>query len=192
MLIRRATTLLKSDKTFSLTPFQEKKLYLPEKMRKELKTPLGKLVKGPSSKTIPFLEQEIRKIKPVKFAVVGDYSSKNILRSLEPDIIIIDQKINRKKVELLDQGNRYIIKTENEPGTINEKSWRILQKAITLKSRTAVIVEGEEDLLVLPLISMMPLNSIIVYGQPREGIVIINVTNERKKWVNKFLSRMET
>jgi len=43
----------------------------------------------------------------------------------------------------------------------------------------------------LPLIDLAPIGSIIVYGQPNEGLVVVEVTKERKIWVKEFFSRME-
>ena len=37
----------------------------------------------------------------------------------------------------------------------------------------------------------MPLGSLIVYGQPREGMVLVEVTEERKEWAKDFMARME-
>jgi len=37
----------------------------------------------------------------------------------------------------------------------------------------------------------MPLGSVIVYGQPSEGLVVVEVTEEMKRWNEDFLTRME-
>ncbi|MCK4400253.1 DUF359 domain-containing protein, partial [Candidatus Bathyarchaeota archaeon] len=68
---------------------------------------------------------------------------------------------------------------------------RVLRDAITLKKRLGVVVEGEEDLLVLPLMAMMPIGSVIVYGQPREGMVVVTLTEERRRWAKDFMAEME-
>ncbi len=52
-------------------------------------------------------------------------------------------------------------------------------------------MEGEEDLLVLPLLAEMPLGSVIAYGQPHEGLVVVTVSEERRDWARRFLNRME-
>jgi Uncharacterized protein conserved in archaea len=38
-------------------------------------------------------------------------------------------------------------------------------------------VNGEEDLLTLPFCSYAPINSVIFYGQPNAGMVIIEVND---------------
>jgi hypothetical protein len=161
-------------------------------MRAELKAPLGKLLPGESHETVSKLRRILGKKKPPMFAVVGDFTSSNILEAgLDPDIIVIDYRVMRLDVDPLNHGERHILLASNSRGTIDAEAWAVLEEAVTLKSRTAVIVEGEEDLLVLPLISLMPLGSVIVYGQPREGMVVVEVSEERKGWAESFMTRME-
>ena len=161
-------------------------------MRQELKTPLGKLLTGDPSETVEALKEYIRKRRPAAFAVVGDFTTKNILDAgLHPDIYVVDHRVMRVDVDPLNHGERKVFTANNPAGTIDAESWTALRKAVSLKSRASVIVEGEEDLLVLPLISLMPLGSLIVYGQPREGMVLVEVTEERKEWAEGFMARME-
>jgi uncharacterized protein (UPF0218 family) len=53
------------------------------------------------------------------------------------------------------------------------------------------LVEGEEDLLTLIAIMEAPNNSIIVYGQPYEGIVAVKVTQEKKTEISEILKAMK-
>jgi len=175
-----------------LTAPQRQTLVLPISMRQELKTPLGKLVTGDPSETVEVLKEYIEEKKPAYFAVVGDFTTMNILEAgLHPDIYVVDHRVMRVDVDPLNHGERKIFKSDNPAGTIDAESWVALEKAVSLKSRASVIVEGEEDLLVLPLISLMPLGSLIVYGQPREGMVLVEVTEEMKVWAEDFMARME-
>ncbi|RLG96788.1 DUF359 domain-containing protein [Candidatus Bathyarchaeota archaeon] len=165
---------------------------LPVAMRAKLKRPLGHLFRGQPAETVLKLKEFLKKRETPLFAVVGDFTAKNILAaSLEPDIVVVDHRIMRITVDPLDHGTRRIINTENAQGTIDAEAWNALEEAVILKSDASVIVEGEEDLLVLPLISLMPLGSVIVYGQPREGLVVVEVTEEMKRWNEDFLTRME-
>jgi len=171
---------------------ERKLLTLPEFMRSELKKPLGKLLTGPPNETVNLLKAELTQNKPLYFAVVGDFTSKNILNAgLEPDLVVVDNRVMRSEVPLLDLGERQKITAFNQAGTVDPSAWRALGEAVILKSRVSVIVEGEEDLLVLPLVSLTPIGSLIVYGQPREGMVVVEVTKKIKGWVEDFLSRME-
>jgi uncharacterized protein (UPF0218 family) len=165
---------------------------LPVAMRAELKRPLGHLFRGQPFETVLKLKEFLKNRETPLFAVVGDFTAENILAaSLKPDIVVVDHRIMRITVDPLDHSKRRIINTENAQGTLDAEAWDALQEAVTLKSEVSVIVEGEEDLLVLPLISLMPLGSVIVYGQPREGLVVVEVTEEMKRWNEDFLTRME-
>jgi len=53
-------------------------------------------------------------------------------------------------------------------------------------------VDGEEDLLTLVAVLHAPENSFIVYGQPREGVVIVKATREKKAEVAEILKAMES
>ena len=165
---------------------------LPKSIRSELKVPLGLLLEGEPSETVTRLVEMIRHLRPAMFASVGDVSSKNILEvGLDPDIVVVDHRVMRVSIEPISLGDRLEIRARNPPGTIDADAWRALEEAVRLKRGVAVIVEGEEDLLVLPLIALMPLGSVIVYGQPFQGIVVVEVTEERKRWAEGFMRRME-
>jgi len=171
---------------------ERKTLRLPESMRSELKKPLGKLLTGPPYETVNLLRRILTENKPSYFAVVGDFTSKNVLDAgLEPDLVVVDYRVMRFEVPPVDLRERQKITSINQAGTVDPSAWRALREAVILKSRASVIVEGEEDLLVLPLISLAPIGSLIVYGQPREGMVVIEVTKKMKGWAEDFLSRME-
>ncbi len=43
-----------------------------------------------------------------------------------------------------------------------------------------IIVDGEEDLLTLIAVLVRARRSLVVYGQPHEGIVVVKVTSEKK------------
>jgi len=161
-------------------------------MRRELKEPLGLLLEGGTRENVGRLVELHRCLKTIMFASVGDVSSGDLLEAgVEPDIVVVDHRVMRVRVEPLRFEDRIEIPARNQPGTIDADAWRALEEAVMLKRRVAVIVEGEEDLLVLPLIALMPLGSVIVYGQPHRGMVVVEVSDERKRWANDFMERME-
>jgi hypothetical protein len=67
----------------------------------------------------------------------------------------------------------------------------VIRKALGEKGRTKVLVDGEEDLLALVVVLCAPENSIVVYGQPNEGVVAIRVTEETRELMHKILNAME-
>ena len=130
-------------------------------------------------------------VKTPLLAVVGDFVAANVIAAgLFPDIVVVDNKTLRAQIKPVVHGLKEV-KVPNEAATINAKAWLALRNAVTLKRRVAVVVEGEEDLLVLPLLAEMPLGSVIAYGQPHEGLVAVTVSEERRDWARSFLNRME-
>ncbi len=129
--------------------------------------------------------------KPKCFATVGDFVSYNILEAgLHPDLVIVDHKVMRKSVDHIEFDREYT-NIVNPAGTITAQSQLVLYEAIQECKSLAVIVDGEEDLLVLPLMAHMPLGSVIVYGQPREGMVVITVNEEKRHWAEQFMDTLQ-
>jgi hypothetical protein len=160
-------------------------------MRGELKTPLGELYRGEPADTVARLKSKLRDHPPPQFAVVGDFTAANVLAAgLSPHIVVVDNKTLRMDVEPVKHGLKEVC-VPNEAATINAEAWLALRAAVTLKRRVAVVVKGEEDLLVLPLLAEMPIGSVIAYGQPHEGLVVVTVSEERRDWAREFLNRME-
>ena len=159
-------------------------------MRSDLKVPLGELYKGEPKDTAARLKRKLE-VKPPLFAVVGDFVAANIIGAgLSPNIVVVDGRTLKVEVAPVEHGLKEI-HVPNKASTINVEAWLVLRAAVTLKRRVAVIVEGEEDLLVLPLLAEMPIGSVIAYGQPHEGLVVVTVSEERRDWARGFLNQME-
>jgi hypothetical protein len=61
-----------------------------------------------------------------------------------------------------------------------ELFWAI-EKAFKMAGKKTILVEGEEDLAVLPVLLISPLGFSVFYGQPNEGLVKIQVSEENKE-----------
>jgi len=66
-----------------------------------------------------------------------------------------------------------------------------IKEALQTNIHTHIIVEGEEDLLTLIAVLYAPEKSIIVYGQPRCGIVLVEANFDKKEQVKKLLKEMK-
>ena len=53
-----------------------------------------------------------------------------------------------------------------------------------------IIVKGEEDLLVLPVVLFAPEKSVVIYGQPNEGLVIVKVNEEIRNKAKSIMNAM--
>ena len=164
-------------------------MQLPDDLRDQLKTPLGNLV----SDNDPNKENIIKKISAnTTLITVGDRTTENMLQlGLKPQIQIIDglEKRNQRTVPTDDTINTKL-SCRNPPGEITEESIQVIQKAFSCESPVRITVDGEEDLLVIPVCIHAPENSIVMYGQPNEGLVIVTITPEIRAKVQKILDTM--
>lgn len=164
-------------------------MQLPDNLRDQLKNPLGNLI----SDNDPNKENIIKEISAESVLItVGDRTTENMLQlGLKPQIQIIDglEKRNRRVVPTDDAVNTNL-SCRNPPGEITEESMQVIQKAFSSEPPVRITVDGEEDLLVLPVCMYAPENSVVMYGQPNEGLVLIHVTPEIQAKVQKILDSM--
>jgi len=164
-------------------------LQLPDDLRDQLKTPLGNLI----SDNDPNRENILKKFFAESVIItVGDRTTENILQlGLKPQVQIIDglEKRNQRIVPV-DNTINTNLSCRNPPGEITEESMQVIQKAFSCESPVRITVDGEEDLLVLPVCIHAPKNSIVMYGQPNEGLVIVTITPEIRAKVQKILDAM--
>ena len=164
-------------------------MQLPEDLRDQLKNPLGNLI----SNNDPNRENILKKISAESILItVGDRTTENMLQlGLKPQIQIIDglEKRNQRAVPVDDTVNTNL-SCKNSPGEITEESIQVIQKAFSCEPPVRITVDGEEDLLVIPVCIHAPENSIVMYGQPNEGLVIVTITPEIRAKVQKILDAM--
>ena len=167
-------------------------LILTPELRRKLKEPLGILIEGSFEETSREISRIVRRIKPVKLIAVGDQVSKNMLEHGIPlDITIIDQRIMRKVTSTVNFKAENVFRTRNPAGTITDESWKTVGRAINYPGKAKVIVDGEEDLLTLVAVLSAPNGSIIIYGQPKRGVVIIEVNEEIKQRFKEIIKKMK-
>ena len=73
---------------------------------------------------------------------------------------------------------------------ISENSILTIKSAFESKPPIRITVDGEEDLLVIPVCLYAPENCIVMYGQPNEGLVIVHINQEIKDKVQKIVNVM--
>jgi uncharacterized protein (UPF0218 family) len=140
---------------------------------------------------MPTLAKIIAEEKPRMLIAVGDAVSNGMrLHGLSADLYVVDRKIMRRKIGETISASRSIT-VHNPPGVISKEAFEGLKKAITEGNIDVVYVDGEEDLLALPSILLAPLGSIIVYGQPLVGLVVIRVNVSTKREATGLLSKMK-
>ena len=163
------------------------------KLRAKLKEPFGTLIRGTFSETMSKLEIIAEREKPPKIISVGDTVSRNLHEhGVSPQLSITDNKRMRKRIQPRIFPAKSVIHVKNPQGTITEEAITAIQKALESDKQVHIIVEGEEDLLTLIAVLHAPEKSLVVYGQPYEGIVVVKVTPEKKAKVMEVLKAMKT
>lgn len=162
---------------------------LPESLREQLKIPLGVLL--PEKEAIK--ENIVKYLSHDPFVItVGDRTTEKMIEfGLIPSLQIIDKQEKRVKREAPDSN---MIPTEltcnNPPAEITSQSIDTIKQAFESKIPVRITVNGEEDLLVIPVCIYAPDNSVILYGQPNEGLVIVKITPEIKNKTQRLLDSM--
>lgn len=162
-------------------------LQLPVPLRKVLHKPFHTLLTGPIPTELV--------ANPDHIVTVGDATTKRLNQEeVGHALSVIDFSVKRESLyhaieELGFKGTETVIHGANPSGHIAPEMWGILRTAIheSEKKRVVVEVAGEEDLLVIPLILLLPLGWKLFYGQPKEGLVYVPITEEVKKKVYDFL-----
>jgi len=163
-------------------PFAIRTLVLPSELRRELKSPLGKLIIGSPEETMKGLEKLVSKEKPAMIISVGDVISENMAKhGILTHLAIVDNRVMRQPRKPVVLKVNQTIHVKNLPGTITDEAWLAVKKALKQKRPVKIVVDGEEDLLTLVALLHAPLNALVVYGQPYEGIVAVKVTQRKRQ-----------
>lgn len=162
-------------------------LILPKYLRKELKKPMGQLYK-----TIAEIGNTLEKqLSDDKLVIgIGDFTTKTLIElDLTPQICIVDNLIERRPVQTNLDHTDNIHHVENPPGVLTDELINLIKESIktsTNENQCIIIVDGEEDLAVLPAILNSPDNTYILYGQPKEGVVLVDTTQAYDKALNYY------
>jgi len=165
---------------------------LTPELRRRLKQPLGLLIRGPFNDTVVRLGEILRKKKPTLIVSVGDSVTATLIeRKILPDVSITDDLCMRKRLSSqVPFTDEKIVRVHNPQATITDEAIVAVKNAFVTTERTRIMVQGEEDLLTLAAVLFAPLNSLVLYGQPQEGLVVIDVTPEKKAEIASILRDM--
>ncbi len=174
--------LLDDKKTpVSSSIIRDKILKMPENLRVLLQAPFGDV-----------LDEIPEDIDALKAITVGDATTKRFIDAgIQPFMVIVDHKVERKKVEDLELTNRKQIQVKNPASFITPELVGAITESFASQDNVVIHVEGEEDLAVLPALENAPLSFTVYYGQPHVGLVKVPVTLDVKKRVQEIISKFE-
>lgn len=162
-------------------------------LRVKLKEPFGLLIHGTFSETMSQLMLIAEREKPPRIIAVGDTVSRNLHEyGVNAQLVVTDNKRRRKRIAPVVFLARSVVRVENPQGSITDEAIVAVRKALEGTGQVHIVVDGEEDLLTLIAVLNAPEGSLVVYGQPCEGIVVVKVTAEKKAEVLGILKVMET
>jgi GTP-dependent dephospho-CoA kinase len=161
---------------------------LTEKLRAELQKPFGELCSNANC------AEKLRVYS--KIVTVGDITTYNVVQAgIVPDVSIIDGITMRERVpedicSAISIDPCAIYKVDNPPGSISQQLCNAISSSMERIARSElvrIVVNGEEDLAVIPAVVEAPLGAAVVYGQPNKGMVIIAIKQERKKKAKQLM-----
>jgi GTP-dependent dephospho-CoA kinase len=162
---------------------------LPENIREQLKAPLGLLI--PDSQVTK--ENILKHTHSNSFIItVGDATTTKMINfGIIPSLQIIDSQ--EKRVKRDPPSNEKVstnIFCDNPAGEITAQCILTIKNAFKSDSPVRITVNGEEDLLVIPVCIYAPENSIVMYGQPNEGLVLVQINDKIRNKTQLLLDSM--
>ncbi|MFC6786840.1 GTP-dependent dephospho-CoA kinase family protein [Halobaculum halobium] len=162
-------------------------LTLPDDLRGAFKDPMG-----------PVYTDAERLLSEAgdPIVAVGDVVTYHLrVAGRDPDVAVIDGKTKREAVgaeiaAVLDGENRRI-EVDNEPATLSTAMLDALVDALASDGPVVIYVTGEEDLATVPAIVAAPEGASVVYGQPDEGMVLVDVTPDSKRKAGELLGKLD-
>lgn len=161
-------------------------LVLPQSLRSTLQRPYGKVLSSiPSG------------LDASKIITIGDVTTQKFNgNKIGQFLSIVDFQVQRKKAfdnlsDLGFQKEMEAVRVDNPAGTIAPSLFASIQKRFDSNKRKLILVNGEEDLAVLPVLLIAPLGFVIFYGQPNVGLVRVEVTEENKEKAFDLVSKFQ-
>lgn len=167
----------------------KKSFVLPDALRESIQKPFDTLY--------PSVDDWMRQvsISPNHVIAVGDVVSDALLNRLfYPKGIVVDLFVERERKYSSVQehtlgGDEVHFSVTNPKGTLQPAVFTVVQESLRSEQRFVLCVQGEEDLLVLPYILCAPLGFVILYGQPKKGVIAVVVSEEKKREARNILEK---
>jgi uncharacterized protein (UPF0218 family) len=161
-------------------------LVLNDHLRLLLQIPLGRLI--PDYNVDKFLASLSGSNKIV---TVGDRTTRRCVEAgLKPFLEIIDYREKREETQRIQETGVEVVTVENPAGRITEKAIQAVRSSLKVEGRRRIVVNGEEDLLVLPVTAFAEQGFKVLYGQPDMGLVSVEVDEAARERAKKIMRDM--
>ena len=156
----------------------------------------AQLLKQPFGALIPDKQVTKQKIASMlkgasKVIGVGDATTERLVGfGIIPDVAVIDGKERRLKRSYPADYEASEMRCANPAGSISKEAVKVLRDALKAQPPVRVFVDGEEDMLALPVFTMAPEGSAVLYGQPLEGLVVVKITPAKQKQAKDLMDKI--
>lgn len=159
-----------------------------EDIRRKLRRPQGLLLKDFSD---ALSKAKSARNRGLLIVSVGDRTTINFLSwNFVPDLCIIDgREMRREAPPVIESIFKRVLSATNPPGTINMEIAELITKALKTPP-TLIKVNGEEDLLTLLVCVVAPEKTVVFYGQPRSGVVMIRLDEGDRRRLRRIMDKI--
>ncbi len=171
------------------------RLVMPEKLRLALQQPIGELL------TDAQIAERLALRKGNTVITVGDMTTHVVMSAgITPSLAVIDLKVGRKPYQPVTAykfDTLPVVRVQSGPGYISYAALteiEVWSERLThgeAHSERVILVDGEDDLLALPIMLHAPVGSYLYYGQPHAGLVEVPITEQKIAEVRALLDQFE-
>ena len=163
---------------------------ISDSLREQLKIPLGILIPSDQVDKSNILKHFAENQYII---TVGDKTTENLISfDIVPSLQIVDGYEKRSAREPPKFDGPTELTVDNPAATITPQSISAIKEAFSTSALPVrLCINGEEDLLVLPVCVYAPENAVILYGQPNQGLVIVNITPEIRNKAQTLLDLID-
>jgi len=164
------------------------RLVVTPTLRRRLKRSVGRLYRPGELRSREFLV-ELRSSPLV--VTVGDRVTETMHElGRTPEVQIVDQVEGRQRRQAPEVPYVRLFRASNPAGVITFDAVCAIGDAFEGEKPARVLIDGEEDLLAIPAIDSAPLGSVLYYGQPGHGVVMVKVDARSKESAERRMSEM--
>ncbi|MEM0361780.1 MAG: DUF359 domain-containing protein [Sulfolobales archaeon] len=173
-------------------------LRLPESLREELRRPMGTVFRGDRRSVAVAVVRTVGDCS--RLWAVGDVVCSSVVDLFcIPKVCVIDGRTLRN-VSLgiptsLQGVFRDVLRVRNPPGSISEEALEAIKYCIR-RDAVLILVDGEEDLLGLPVLAYADFGDYLAYGVPGVGVDLVKVCESSRRkaleLMSKFVEGFET
>ncbi|VVB56915.1 Uncharacterised protein [uncultured archaeon] len=136
--------------------------------------------------------------RPAAVAAVGDQVVLNLLRAaLKPDMAIVDLKCQRQPIpreweremrQAAGRGMDHAV--PNPPGTVHPRMEEAVRQLLADGSGW-LLIEGEDDLASLVIMAYARIGTLLLYGQPQQGVVWVEIDQTTQDMARELLEKIK-